>query len=704
MTLSGAAILLDDILSQLPKRTEQPLIKTDQGEAFSISPDPIEGYVSPTVTITSWPQNACVLLIEAPGAVGKSELAQAMAKALNWPIVKAEKAQVGSYTLSGLIQDALGFASSYMQELALGSAGVIVDSLDEAHFRAGITNFLAFLDNIQRSAGAFESIEARKPSVVLLSRSDTAEFIRFSFQERGFPLAEGSLDFFDENGAKGFISAYYRQRFKTTRRAEYNVDLASPIPFERLRKDRFSQVARVLHGGIEVDFEKNWDQVREFLGYAPVLIALAEFLAVPNPSAERRDTVTAFDQRALLQDIVERILDREHNKLGLQIRDKLQAALPAVVGADIDANQLYSPTEQLIRLASRLGKNDLMVPPPAALPLAVRPVYEEAVGSFVSDHPFVRGKEFASVVFADYVSAAVCTSLEARAALAIDPDRNIGEVGPFFASFLIAQFAGRQPEIREPLLGAVLSSWGQEGELRASSQHVVSAFLWDGDVGAVSLYRNEKAEPVEIMVTELSGALHLSGNLKNLSLVTDQGVILGTRDENLIIGPNVVIVAGEIDVECRSIFIESLNQMGAFLGATTFTANYLSQIDARPDTFIIYTDNPPPRLRNYTQKLTAPGVGRVPFSDYVCLRSVLTSFRPSTKAGPSVYCEKLDNAIIKNKPERLRVMNLLMSAGCLIKDGNHYRLDLNALAKLGFNLNDVKTGEPNAAILNFLAV
>lgn len=140
----------DELVGRLPCNASPVQPISEIHRALEATPTPISGYVPPTFEEISWPSAARVILVEAAGAVGKTSAAEALAERTRWPLIRAEKAQVGSYSLSGLIQDSLGFDSSYLQDIALGTAGLVVDSLDEAHLLAGTQNFLAFLENVPK--------------------------------------------------------------------------------------------------------------------------------------------------------------------------------------------------------------------------------------------------------------------------------------------------------------------------------------------------------------------------------------------------------------------------------------------------------------------------------------------------------------------------------------------------------------------------
>lgn len=702
------AVRLEQLLNRLTASTEQPELVSPQGEAFDTEPRMIDGYVPPTFDEDDWPEGATVLLVEAPGAVGKTAAAQALAEKLRWPLVRAEQAQVGSYSLSGLIQDALGFGGTYIQKIAQGTAGVVVDSLDEAHFRAGTQNFLAFLENVQRVSGAGDASSARRPSVILLSRSDTAELIKLAFSDADLPLAVAKLAFFDRSSAERFIGSYLEKRFSESGRPEYNVHLASRLPFQRLRDDRFRQVMRVIQGNADPDLALGWDASRDFLGYAPVLIALAESLAVRNPAAERSTLAVAQAQNEndLLHDIVMRVLMREQAKFSEQLGAKLQSVLPADVEADIDRDSLYSPLEQAIRVASLVQGNPLVAPPPSSLPTGVRDVYEQSANQFVADHPFVKGREFASVVFGDYVKAITCMDLTAKMALQRAPLRSVGEVGPFFINFIRRFAAGAERcTVAESLVEPLIQSWAQEVELLGATSH---AFIHlTSDLSLLHFLQPSKpgkdATEVDFEISDVSGAFHFRRNLRNMTVVTDQGLILGTRSEHLTLGPDVVILADEVVIEAETLSVGKVRDRDIVaIACEVLAANYLTHVLGATDSLKLYVEDPPPRLRSFKSQLDFEN-RHVPYVDYVDLRAILTSFRSSVHLGLSAGEERFRHNVIKENENRHRLVAALIEKGVINSQGSWYLLDSRALGEIGFSLADVKGGTPSRAVLKFLA-
>lgn len=694
------------LLERLPQRDHQPHLEVPQGESLSVTPARASGYVEPAFLEIDWPTNAAVLLVEAAGAVGKSAAAEALAESLRSPLVRAERAQVGSYTLSGLVQDALGFASDFVPAVATGAAVLVVDALDEAHLKAGTQNFLSFLENVQSISGARRLVNERMPSVVVFSRTDTAELVRLAFADQDLPLAHVRLDFFDKDGACAFIRSYLELRYQETRRPEYNVHLASPRPFEKLRDTRLKQLARSVARVPVTDLRAIWRSCNDFLGYAPVLIALAESLAVMNPAREQMQVSEGANTTELLTSIIDLVLLREQGKVA-QLAEQLRAK-SSPLEADLHVETLFTPSEQVLRVTALVAERNLLVSPPTLLPPSVREDYEQRAVQWTADHPFVRNRKFASVVFQDYVLAHCALSSTADASFEHPVEAWSTKIGPFFANFAHREMLkSPAPAVRESLLEWLMQSWLEDGELAGDG--FSEAFLeLREDAGRLTLWRGsettEAAEPLEFPVKELTGAFHLRGACSKATVLSQSGVVLGDRRQTLVLGPNLSVSAREIVVEAETLAVESRQGgSGVVLAARTLTANYLNQISCiNPQDLRVYAPDPAPRLRPFVTDLTTLGVP-IEYHEYVNLRAVLLAFGSSVRGGPAVFGEKLDQAIIKDNTHRQRLRDLLMDKGVILREGPLYRLDLRALSELRFGLAEVKNGDPSQAVLAFLA-
>lgn len=705
MSASTSEICLEfrELVDRLPRRPQQPTLQTPQGEALSVTPSRAEGYVEPSFVEVEWPADAAVLLVEAAGAVGKSAAAAALAEVLHAPLVLAEKAQVGSYTLSGLVQDALGFTSDFVPAVSNGEAVLVVDSLDEAHLKAGTQNFLSFLENVQSISGARTSVGSRRASVIVFSRSDTAELVRLAFAAEELPLAHVRLDFFGEAAASAFIRSYLDLRHKETGRGEYTVHLASPRPYSQLRDARLQQLAQSVARAPVTDLSAQWTKTKDFLGYAPVLIAVAESLAVTNPAREAMQLVGDINPTDLLVSIVERVMAREQQKVA-QLADQLRAR-SSVDDAELLIEDLFTPQEQLLRVAGLVLQQDLLVSYPPSLPSSVRQDYEERATQWTADHPFVRNRQFASVVFQDYVLAHGALSTAARASLQKPVESCDVKIGPFFSHFAhraLSDYA--VPAVRESVLEWLLQSWLEDAQLAGDRTGEAFLELLE-ESGRLSLWRDTAgAATLDFEVHELSGAFQLRSSCSNLTLTSRAGVVLGDRRMTLTLGPGLAVVAGELVIEAETLSVESrAGGRGVVLAAPSVTANYLNNVRAVDiHDLRLYAPEPPPRLRPFMTSLNTQGVG-IEYHEYMNLRALLMAFGSSVRGGPAVFGEKLDQAIVKDNAHRRAVLDRLMAVGAVLRDGALYRLDLKALSELRFGLADIKSGEPSTAVLAFLA-
>lgn len=239
-----------DLVASLKPLAQAPLLQKEMGGRIASGVGAPHGYVEPTLELVEDAPTARVVLIQAAGAVGKSAAARALASRLNWPLVRAEKAQVGSFSLTGLLHSALG--SEYLTAVDTGRAGVIIDALDEAHLKAGTSNLLEFLENV-RTVAESEARDGRSASIILFSRVDTAELIRISFDDANTPLAVMSLSFFEKSAAEKFIENHLTRRHDEVQdpkvKSLYNVARAWQVPYGQLRDLRISQVMSRLVGG-----------------------------------------------------------------------------------------------------------------------------------------------------------------------------------------------------------------------------------------------------------------------------------------------------------------------------------------------------------------------------------------------------------------------------------------------------------------------
>ncbi|MBK8730131.1 MAG: hypothetical protein IPM00_12565 [Tetrasphaera sp.] len=255
---------IDRFCTQLQAGANVPTITESETGEISCPVSLPSNYVMPNIAPGTLVPAARVILIEAPGAVGKSMAARAMAAMLGWPLVLSNRAQVGSYTLTGMLQDRMGFDSDFLPSLARGETGIVIDAIDEAHLRAGTNNLLAFLEDVKRLTPPREAMAS--PSIIILGRVDAIDLVSLALDEMNVPYDRQRLAYFGRREATDFVREYLKLRADETGQPEYRTAQASPTPFEKLLNQRMQEVGSLLVPGVDV--VNAWGTVEDFLGYA----------------------------------------------------------------------------------------------------------------------------------------------------------------------------------------------------------------------------------------------------------------------------------------------------------------------------------------------------------------------------------------------------------------------------------------------------
>lgn len=344
-------------------------------------------FIKPTLTEIACPKNSKIMLFSAPGATGKSALAKFVSfskKALLWDL---SKEKIANHSFSGMLVESLGtkLFSEFTNGLETGDAVLIIDALDEAEMISGRVAIETLLTDLRAVC-----INSVCPNVILFARTETAHFIKefYSKDSTRLEIAHYEISFFEESDAIEFI--------------KYKISQTSDITpaTEKWIKEQFAVIKQTI--------DKDESAIKSFLGYAPVLEALAVyFIDEPNTMKlllHTQDSTNAFCQ------IMKYILDREKAKVVGGFKQRCQKEFPSFDNWEI----LYSEEEQIKRIAYYLIFNSTDYDNCRLdLPNELAAEYGELIESFLKDHPFIRvsAKEnsfepdFAGVAFRDYVLA-----------------------------------------------------------------------------------------------------------------------------------------------------------------------------------------------------------------------------------------------------------------------------------------------------------
>jgi hypothetical protein len=554
------------LVELLPRGDEFRSKRLPTGLSYVESPNPC--FVEPDLIVDQAiePDRTSVVLLSAPGAVGKTTLAAELASRTGATLWDLSKVQVGSRTFAGTIMEAYDFeATGVLKRLNQGNFLLILDALDEAQVRAGSQNFDAFLGDIART---FEAPRAR-PTLVLLARSDTADWIHLLLNESRVPLARYQIAFFDEAQAVSFLEK--RLDDKHARDGGQRVHRQQAKPYAQVRAALFEQIYKLF----SVSADLAWDdaRVRDFLGYAPVLAVLADYLDVSNYMTLLRELTegrsSISDPWQFLTEIINRLLQREQSK----VRDAVQANLEteAARAGWSEWNRLYTPDEQCTRVLSRAISSPSEVATPGSMPRDLINQYENALKTIVPQHPFLSGQRFANVVFKEFGYAwGVSKGSEVLARGIRDVMGNREK--PFLPSQLFSRFvmnlAGKD---RAVLDGQDFGVFYESLLSRTTSVFLNLTQSEEYVQGLITLGTDEVTE-VEVEILDTGAGVHFWRRLANADVDVKIGVRLGLPLQRFALGPGVDLRCEQLCLDCESIDADLAENVT--IRARSFTTEY----------------------------------------------------------------------------------------------------------------------------------
>lgn len=633
-------------------------------------------FVEPTLRVVEGdPATARVIVISAPGAVGKSTLARAISVASNAVLVDLAHTELlgGNFFVGGV---ANAFGPQALVDLYEGRIALVVDALDEAKLKAGDEGFSAGLLDLTKIIGQPEALP-----VTILGRAAAADEAWLVLSDAGVDSCLLAIEFFDDAQATNFI----------TRRLPVLADERelSRAAFAR-HGPVFIELALAVHGRLASTVG---GQDRRFSGYAPVLDAICSYALDEeelNPSARLADQ--SFNgPMGLVERIADAILKREQTKLTKQIDD-------APVGYDLAT--LYTPAEQLGRLAAMLFKSAVPSGPVIADPV-FRQSYERKVEEFAPQHPFLSAQGGpSSAAFAAFVLVWAINqggfAVEARRALAEQPGLGAGLFFELYMSWLTGDEGGGQAGKSLDLadVGALHASFSSQAARGETPSLEISGEPGDATVEAtfemVSIddRGDDNSRIYGPFECANNAIMEFRGVIGGLSVNASVSVIIGD-------GRSVSITAPvEIDVEELEIDGRELRILKSALVAG-FTGDEVVLMSGDADVALVE------RITTHgaTLAVTFPGGQAHPWSDYYRprkpapneqiaalrrrVRRILTSFRSHSKGALVRYAAKIEHSrMMKEGPQGRMLLDRLLADGILTQfdAGKFYQLHVDKLA------------------------
>ncbi len=356
-----------------------------------------EIYVKPDFSIIPEISNcsleeAQVILISAVGATGKSELTKRLSYSLKIPVVDLGQTKVvGGNSLTGLIFQYLQplEGGQWLEDIQKGKTCMIIDALDEGYQKTNTQGFFDFLDDI----GGKISKDAC--SFIMLGRTNAIELASLYLDGQGVNVAVLQIEPFSLEKAKEFID---KQVYKTnTLSAQHEVSYKATRDY----------VLGSLGDFFKAKGSQNEEQGNKFIGYAPVLLAISEFLNFQKVGNYKmlfenlkKSKVKSI---SLILDIMHRIL----------ARDKTNKVVPNLIMGivknrnaefkNMALRDAYTEEEQCARVLYILLGEDYPFKPVDDEAFDIE--YRKGLLTWMPDHPFLKGRKPANVVFECYILA-----------------------------------------------------------------------------------------------------------------------------------------------------------------------------------------------------------------------------------------------------------------------------------------------------------
>jgi hypothetical protein len=433
----------------------------------------------------------------------------------------------------------------------------------------------------------------------------------------------------------------------------------------------------------------------QFAGYAPVLEAVATVIASESNPVKINDTVESIVKGQILKRVTTEIMEREAGKLSNQL---------AATVAGVNPDGLYTPDEQLSRLASLvLGVGSPKLP--STLPQHAVAAYEEAVQSFLLQHPFLDNKtqKPASAVFGACILAAALTGDDADLASAAQRFSSEGTntPNPFLLTFYKLALGDRNviPAEHVGLLYASLEATAAMGE-------TVRLYVEEGEeerslAVEMSLLRHNDKEDTYQFSTVAGGELRFGRRVGGITVDADDiDVELGNGGQLELVAPvavkarNLILNCGELVVKpdhSRSSYEQQ--QQVVFLEAAQVIAND----NLRPPTVKpgVKLEVAWPKSKVYPWTSFASEGGEDPDPRIADAQRALSrlclSFRANGKGRLARYKGKVEHFRMTKGELGVALRRHLLEDKVLLLEGEMYFLDPDVLGRVvGVSFQDLR--------------
>ncbi|MCC7208692.1 MAG: hypothetical protein IT323_15400 [Anaerolineae bacterium] len=650
--------------------------------------------------------------------MGKSALAQYIAATKQAHLWDLSRLVLGTNTFQGTLASSFQLEAlpGLIEDLRKGQVLFVLDAFDEAEIVSGWPRVEEFL----REVFGFVK-NASGPCIVLLARGETAFYMDMHLDtlaaENNLPRRHTtlSIEYFEEYQAKDFIAKQLEKLGKSAPKQHTDV-------LRRAVEKVFSLFIEAVRADEPDEPGRHWAQqkVRSFLGYAPVLQAIATYFSevgnlveVENLLNRDRTSASAYGAK-LICFLMNNLLEREHNKVVKQLQ---QAGIPEAQGWN-GWDKVFTPSEQLQRLflyvQPEMRQKAFAVDTGAEeIPNWLARHYIDLLNRFLVQHPFIFDDVFTGPAFEDYTFARLLVEVRLYEQVKAAWDKRTSGQKTYVSSPLFSHLYWKLSSgvVSGDLAGYVYESAISRRSFKSEPRLVIVP-LGEGD-NSVHRFRvfdedsrddQEPGRGFKLIVDE-DHPLVFKRQLARAYIEVQGRVILGIPGGNFELS-NTELVCTTLEIQAATVVVRNYQEEER----VSLEADHFAHDVARS---VVVDCNESSRL-----SISWPDGKTHPWAEYyrqpvtytsvdtreavLAIRRVLTFFRRDRNAEFARYKLLIDNVVVGANPMRQAMRDFMVAHGIITHKEPLYYLDLSSLEVAGINWTSLRQGKVEPRLESFV--
>lgn len=639
-----------------------------------------------------------IILISAVGASGKSWLSERLSYDLKSPVINLGKMKVvASYSLTGVLIKRLGArcAGEYIESLQKGEMGLIIDALDEGYQKTNTDGYFDFLDDVIDKVPC----EGSKP-IILLGRTNAVELAALHMQEKGVDYAILAIEPFTIDKAKEFID-------KRIKKVKDENEVYNP-KYKEIRDYIIDTIGCFFKNQSDINHQK-----KSFIGYAPVLLAISDYIKGVNNYKKEMNSLALLNSRnvSLIINITNRILERDKKEKVDELVLKNITSHRDKVFQGMVYDTVYLPEEQCARVLYAMLRKPYTYSPIADEEFNIK--YKEKINDWIQEHPFLNGHRPSNIVFESYVLAKLAMTDRYKADVYEYLNNFYSNSYIFFYIFNElhkGEIIDLQllPYLYDSLNALDAKDYQHSLDLSLEKEFGDGGILLDAEFDDVA----DGGDKYEYSVrANLNDELRIGASLVNANIDIPLSVSLSSQKTEF---------TSPLYISCKNLIVCSEE---IIVNTPSSSSNTIIETE----NIITYADGKLPSIRTFGCK---KGMGilcqnslQFPYFDfqiqeplsikgdfteeergfYMKMRKTLIMFRSHSKGKLAKCCSKIDSRVGRKDSGR-PVLEALIDKHIVYKENFMYYLDLDAMDKyLGVSFDGIKECVLNDKIKDFVS-